>query len=126
MEAEDIKKSSKGGRPPKTIKRNHFIGVKCSLIEKKMIEAYAKNVGLTLSEYLRETGLKGHADRKIKALPKEVLSFTGTLNHMAANLNQLAKKRNQFDVLDAIERADLNILSASIKKLAEQIKLNIP
>ncbi|MES1221937.1 MAG: mobilization protein [Bacteroidota bacterium] len=123
MEEVQSKKRNKGGRPPKTIKRNHFIGVKCSAIEKKLIETCAKNIGLTLSEYLRDAGLKGQADRKIKALPKEVLSFTGTLNHMAANLNQLAKKRNQFDVLDAIERADLNILSASIKKLAEQIKL---
>lgn len=122
MNAIQTENKGKGGRPPKPVKQNQYIGVKCSLIEKKMIQQKAKTVGLTVSEYLREMGLKGQADRKIKVLPKEVLLFTATLNHMAANMNQVAKKRNQHDELSVIERADLTVLSNDIKRLAVDIK----
>ena len=82
----------------------------------------AKRDGLTLSEYLRQTGLNRKEARKTTALPKEVLQFTGTLNHMAANLNQLARKRNQFGELNTIERLNLEKLSDQIKQLASAIK----
>jgi len=113
---------NKGGRPKKLIKQKEFIGVKCSLIEKIMLKQKAKTVGLSLSEYLRQTGLNGQAVSKTKAFPKEILHFTGTLNHLAANLNQVAKKRNGIDELNALERADLNVLSGQVKQLAIDIK----
>lgn len=113
---------NKGGRPKKTIKQREFIGVKCSLVEKILLRQKAKTVGLSLSEYMRQTGLNGQAVRCVKAFPKEILQFTGTLNHLAANLNQVAKKRNQMDELNALERADLNMLSAQVKQLAMDIK----
>ena len=113
---------NKGGWPKKNIKQDAFIGVKCSLVEKTVLRQKAKAVGLSLSEFLREAGLKGQSVSKIKALPKEVLLFTGTLNHLAANLNQVAKKRNRMDVLNALERADLNELSMQVKQLAIDIK----
>jgi hypothetical protein len=115
-------RKNKGGRPKKAIKQNHFIGVKCSLVEKTILRQKAKAAGLTLSEFLRESGLKGQAVRKIKALPKEVLQLAGTLNHLAANLNQVAKKRNRMDELNALERADLQELSGKVKQLAVDIK----
>ena len=113
---------NKGGRPKKAIKQKEFIGVKCSLIEKIMLKQKAKIVGVTLSEYLRQTGLNGQAVSKTKAFPKEILHFTGTLNHLAANLNQVAKKRNGIDELNALERAELNLLSEQVKQLAIDIK----
>jgi len=121
----EVKKQAvknKGGRPKKNIKQDAFIGVKCSLVEKTVLRQKAKALGLSLSEFLREAGLKGQAVSKMKALPKEVLFFTGTLNHLAANLNQVAKKRNRMDVLNALERADLNELSVRVKQLAIDIK----
>ena len=83
-----------------------------------MLEQKAKIVGVSLSEYLRQTGLNGQAVSKIKAFPKEILHFTGTLNHLAANLNQLAKKRNGIDELNALERANLNMLSEPLHLLS--------
>src|SRR5450432_648003 len=111
-----------GGRPPKAIKSNHFIGVKCSLIEKTLLKQMAKRDGNTLSEYLRKAGLNRKEPRKLTVLPKEVLQFKGTLNHMAANLNQLARKRNQFGELNTIERLNLEKLSDQIKQLVSAIK----
>ncbi len=92
--AKETKSLRKGGRPKKGIKRDQLLAVKCTLIERKVIEAKAKSVLLSVSEYLRNQGLSGKVDRLQKVLPKEVLAVTATLNHMAANLNQIAKKRN--------------------------------
>ena len=87
-----------------------------------MLQEEAKTLGLTLSEYLRGSGLKGQAVRKIKALPQEVLQLTGTLNHLAANLNQIAKKRNGIEQLDVLERASLEVQFRDLKRLVEGIK----
>jgi hypothetical protein len=48
--------------------------------------------------------------------------MTGTINHMAANLNQIAKKRNSGEELNALERANLKVLSGELKGTAVQIK----
>jgi hypothetical protein len=122
METVAVRIKNKGGRPVKAVKQDHFIGVKCSLDEKVLLQQKAKILGISLSEYLRESGLKGQADRKVKALPEEVLQLTGTLNHLAANLNQIAKKRNGIEQLDALERAGLEVQSRDLKRLAEAIK----
>lgn len=113
---------NKGGRPPKAVKRNKLLGVKCTLVEKRTIEAKARYSGVSVSEYLRNLGLSSKIDMRKIRMPKEILQFTGTLNHLAANLNQIAKKRNQLDELNALERAQLNQLSLSVKKLAVDIK----
>ncbi len=112
----------KGGRPTKKIKKDQLLGVRCSLIERKVIEYKAGISNVSVSEYLRKLGLSGKIDMKIKALSKEILQFKGTLNHIAANLNQVAKKRNINDELNALERAGLEQLSKEIKQLANDIK----
>lgn len=112
----------KGGRPKKAICRDQQLAVMCTLAERKIIEEKAKAASISNSEFLRSIGLKGQADKRIKVLPKEILLFTATLNHLAANINQVAKKRNSFDELNAIERAELNLLSEQIKQLAKDIK----
>ena len=83
METIAVRIKNKGGRPSKEVKQDHFIGVKCTLIEKTLLQERAKILGLSLSEYLRESGLKGQAVSMIKVLPIEVLQLTGTLNHLA-------------------------------------------
>jgi hypothetical protein len=122
MEQQNEAKKNTGGRPKKAIKRDQLMAIKCTLYERNIIESKAKKVNLTVSEYLREIGLKAKIDYRNKALPKEILSFTGVLNHMAANLNQIAKKRNSNDELSPLERAELKVQSGQVKDLAVQIK----
>src|SRR5262249_11811336 len=93
--------------PKKTVKMDQLLGVKCTLIERKAIEARANSVGLSVSEYLRKMGLTGKIDRSERVFPKEVLQYRGTLNHAAPNINQIAHKRNRGDELNALERAEL-------------------
>lgn len=122
MEEQNGNKKNGGGRPKKEVKRDQLMAIKCTLYERKIIEAKAKKSNLTVSEYLREIGLTAKIDYRNKALPKEILSFTGVLNHMAANLNQIAKKRNSNDELSPLERAELKVQSGHVKDLAVQIK----
>ena len=89
---------------------------------KKIIENKAKLSNISISQFLRELALQGQVDRKIKALPKEVLLFTATLNHLAANMNQVAYKRPRGDELNAIERATLQQEATAIRQLAKDIK----
>jgi hypothetical protein len=86
--------NSKGGRPKKTVKRNYALTVKCNIIERKVIERKAKNAGLTVSEYLRDSGLNGKIGRRKNMIPPEILEYKGTLNHLAANFNQVTRKIN--------------------------------
>jgi hypothetical protein len=122
METTITIKNNKGGRPLKADKRSHQLAVMCTTDERKQIEAKAMAANTSVSEFLRKIALLGQVDRKIKVLPQEILLFTATLNHLAANMNQIAKKRNQNDELNAIERASLDNLSLQIKKLATDIK----
>ncbi len=114
--------NKKGGRPKKAVTKNQQLAVMCTLSERKLIEEKADAANMSKSEYLRTTGISGKIDIKIKALPKEVLFFKATLNHLAANMNQIAHKRNCNDELNAIERAELNFLSQEVKQLVNDIK----
>ena len=122
MEAMHTKSINRGGRPPKKIKRDQHVAVKCSLLERKIMERKARSIHLTLSEYLRDLGLKGEVNLRIKTLPKEVLVLRAELHHLASNLNQIEHRRNRGDVLSPLERINLNRLAEEIRSLAGQIK----
>jgi hypothetical protein len=94
---------NKGGRPKVSLKRSNHLTVMCTIMEKKIIQMNARKAGTNISVFLRTLGLNERV--KVKTLPKEVLQLTGTLNHVAANLNQIARKRNGVDELDAMDRA---------------------
>jgi len=89
-------------------------------MEKKIIQMNARKAGTNISVFLRTLGLNERV--KVKTLPKEVLQLTGTLNHVAANLNQIARKRNGVDELDAMDRALLNQEVRSLQGLVKAVK----
>lgn len=113
---------NKGGRPKKAVKKDQLLNMKCALFERKIIESKAKLANLSVSEYLREMAMSGKIDRREKRFPKAVLQLTGTINHLAANLNQIAKKRNGIEELSEQERDRLKTQSDELKQLAEAIK----
>ena len=122
MEPQENRMSSKGGRPKKTVKRNYALTVKCNIIERKVIIRKAKDAGLTVSEYLRYSGLTGKIDRQKKTVPPEILEYKGTLNHIAANFNQVTRKINCNQLL---LEGDVSILFKApieIKKHIENVE----
>jgi hypothetical protein len=116
-------KKNKGGRPTKLTKRLKTLSVKSTFFEAKQIEIKAKKAGLSLSEYLRELGLNAIIKVRVKTLPKEVLLICATLNHIAANLNQLARKRNSFDELSVLDRTRLQQLCEDLQQLVKDVKV---
>lgn len=117
---EELRQKHKGGRPKKKVKRNEQIAVMCNTVERKLIEIKAAKANLTKSEFLRLMGLEGKVF--VKEYPKEVLKFIGVMNHIAANLNSISKKRNYNEVLNENERVQLHELSINIQQLIEQIR----
>ena len=122
METTEAVKKNKGGRPPKADKRSQQLAVMCTAGERKQIEEKAKMANVSISEFLRTLALQGQIGRKIRQVPREILLFTATLNHLAANMNQVARQTNQNIALGPAQRVELIVLTGAIKKLAADIK----
>lgn len=112
-------KKNKGGRPRQEITRDERISVRCSLLEKKIIESKAQKANLTKSEFLRESGL--NIKLNIKTIPKEILQYRAEMNHLAANINQLAKMANINNYLDSMDVIDMKELIYDLKQIAENL-----
>lgn len=113
---------NKGGRPKKSVKRSFRLRVACTALELEIIEDKAKQVQLTISEFLREAAVSSQIVARQKTLPKEILDLTGNLNHLAANINSLAYKNNAAQIFNAFERSELRQLAGQVKQLAQDIK----
>lgn len=126
MQTELPKKNSKGGRPKVEVKRDQQLAVMCTLEERNLIEQKAKATNNPVSVWLRSLALQGQTGRIKKSIPKEVLLFTATLSHLAANINQLTKKHNQYDLFSDAEIHQLQQLITEVKQLATAIKNSLP
>jgi hypothetical protein len=122
MQAQKKQTASKGGRPKKAVKKIHALTVKCNIIERKVIERKAKDAGLTISEYLRDLGLAGKIDRQKKIVPLEILEYKGTLNHLAANFNQVTRKINCNQLLLEGDVSVLFQVPIEIKRHIENVE----
>ena len=124
MEAETTNQKSrnKGGRPQKKDKRDQQLAVMCTREERQQIEQKAKQYNLPVSVWLRTVALQGQTGSLKKVFPRELLLFTATLNHIAANINQLTKKHNQYQLFSAAEITQLQDLITALKQLAAEIK----
>ena len=116
---------SKGGRPVKAIKRKITLTIKCTAQEAIYIKTQAKQGGITVSEYLRTIGVSGKIVMHIKTIDPQVLKFTAAINHDGALLNQIAKKRNSNDELNAFERAELMMLTGRLKMIVSEIEKHL-
>ena len=89
----------KGGRPAKIIKRKLVIGVRLTPDEHFIIKQKAGKAGISISRFLRETGLRGEVKERLSEEDRQiVLHIIG----MSNNLNQLAKLAHQQGLLSVI------------------------
>jgi hypothetical protein len=93
----------------------------CTAIERTYILSRARQSGLSLSAFMRRIALQGFIE-KDKALPSEVLAFMGQLQHMSGQLEVISRKRLDDEDLNAIDRAELAAVKATIEGLVKQIK----
>jgi hypothetical protein len=113
----------KPGRPKVAFKRDIQLAVMVTPQERIILENRAKETNYCLSIFLREMGLNGAIH--VKAINKDILKAMVTLSNTGSLLNQIAKKRNSFHDLDAIERATLNVLASDIAKLVDEIRATL-
>jgi hypothetical protein len=95
MKTNETTRRNKGGRPRKANKKTQVISMKCTSEQQGIIQDKARMARLSVSEYLVTIALNGKVDKTERALPKEVLSLIGTIHHIAANVNQIARNANR-------------------------------
>jgi len=84
---------NKGGRPRKLAgeKMNYKVTVKMSTVEYYTLKGKAKEAGVSLSEFVRNSVMKTLV---VQRLTPEIHAELRKLTGMANNLNQIARKAN--------------------------------
>lgn len=125
MEGKSEERKRSGGRPKKQVKRDQLLGVKCTLLERTTIEQKARSLALTVSDFLRTLALTRTGDpAPKKVLSKELLQRIGMLNHIAANINQIARRHNRGDALSLMDRQWLFGLESEIKEISYNLSIH--
>jgi len=122
MERSEERQARKAGRPKKQLPLSEQLAVMCTKTDRAVIQAKAKQSGRCVSAYLRELGLSGKVEIKMQTIPKEILLLKGMLSHAAANLNQIAKKKNSDEPFNALDRAEASLVLQQTKELIKQIE----
>lgn len=117
---------NKGGRPRAMQKRDQQLAVMCTREERNLIEQKAGASNLPVSAWLRTVALQRQTSSPKRIIPREILLFSATLNHTAANINQLTKKHNQYQLFSDAEITRLYQLITELKQLAAEIKKSLP
>lgn len=105
----------------KNLFRNELIKVYVTKEEKKKIRSNMQRSGLsTLTNYVRMMALNGRVIKIDFATLKESLaettSYVYELNKIGNNLNQIAHKLNQTDI---VEKQDIEFLVSEFSKMQE-------
>ncbi|MHA4807074.1 plasmid mobilization protein [Flavitalea flava] len=114
----------KSGPPPKAHRLTKKITVWCSPEEKVKIDTLARLANLSTSEFLRKNGLNKIV-RIPRTLPGEVLEFLGELRTTNGLLYRIARKRDNNEVLNVVERAELEELGRQVKEVTDKITHNL-
>jgi hypothetical protein len=112
--------NKKGGRPHAEQKRCIKLSTHCTLLEQSLIQAKAKSVNTSISELLRKMTLEGVII--VKSYPLEILKITTQLNHIAANVNGIAKRVNFNEPLSFDDLNDIRNWPEELMKLSKIIK----
>ena len=111
---------NKGGRPKVQVQRNYKVTIHCTLLEKSIIEGKARSSNQKTSEYSRNMAIQGKLI--IKTYPKEILSITSNLSHIAANIHNISRKLNFNQILSFDEYDEIQKLPEIISSLNTYIK----
>lgn len=106
------RKKTKGGRPPKGIKRNVLMVVRLTPSEKIVIDSRARKAGITPSEWFRKAAKMAQIVPRL--LPAE-LTWLKMLSGLANNLNQLTKLAHTVGLLTLAQQC--RALFAQVEEL---------
>ena len=115
METVQMKRKN-SGRPVKDIKREVRACVRFSNYEYYILKGKARQAGINISEYLRQTAI--HA-KITSRLTTEELHFVRQLAGISNNLNQVAKVFNQQGLFEGMKSFESyrNMIDDILQKL---------
>ncbi|QRR01599.1 plasmid mobilization protein [Dyadobacter sandarakinus] len=95
-------KKSRGGRPPKKVKRSSQLMVRLTETERFLIDSKAKDAGLKPSAWIRQAANKAKVIARLSPGDASVLRM---LAGLANNLNQLMRFANMQGLLHDVTRS---------------------
>lgn len=103
-------------RPTKNIdeKQSEILRFRCTLSEKNSIQKKSSQVGLSLSDYMRQMALDGHI--KVRK-SKHDFELVYELKKLGVNINQQTKKLNATGILPI----ELKRVLPKLEKLLDQL-----
>jgi len=90
-------------------------------IEKRYLEACAKQVGLSVAKYMHTMALEKRLKKPV-TLPPELLAFKGQLYHLCSVLEPFSHRRLDGEEFNALERAEVKQIIQTVGDLVRQIK----
>ncbi|HEY1872556.1 MAG TPA: hypothetical protein VGG71_15945 [Chitinophagaceae bacterium] len=96
---QEIEKERKGGRPKKNIIRDRTTGIRFTKTEYFIIQQKAKEAGLKMTVYIRQSAIKA---KIISRLSMEEKLQVQNLIGQSRNINQIAKACHTEGVLKAL------------------------
>ncbi len=106
-------------------RKDVWISVPCTVLEKKYLEVCARKAGQPVSRYLHGMLLQGYP-KKPKVVPPDVLAAVSQLMQVAALLDPFSRKRLDGENFNALERAEAKDVIRQTQVLVKQIKNLIP
>lgn len=105
----------KAGRPKKQIKKDQRLTLVCTQTERLFISRWAKEKGLTVSDYLRVMALTRNDDTIKPEFSREARPLLVQLNYLIGNLKEMLEKEQ------GIPFTALKL--AGIKSVLQQVSL---
>ena len=111
-------KRKRSGRPLKAIKKEVRACVRFSHHEYFILKEKARQAGVNISEYLRQTAIQA---KVISRLTTEELHFVRQLAGISNNMNQVAKVFNQKGLFEGMKYFETyrNLVDGILQKLRQ-------
>ena len=115
MISEERQVKHKGGRPRKPVNRT-VTSLRLTKAERYIIKSKATKAGLCITAYIRQVAINGKITSRMN---EEERQFVRELVGISNNLNQLAKKAHQWQMLSAVLEFEKyrNIIDDLLEKL---------
>lgn len=103
--------------------KSHTFVVRLDDVQYSIIAGYAKQLGMSMAEYIRHQAVHGKLEIKypiVAALP-ELQKLTDEFSAIGNNLNQIAKYFNMGGLQSKAMREEINACIAEIMKMRETV-----
>lgn len=110
----------KSGRPRKHIKKDQRLTLVCTETERLYILRWAREHGVTVSDYLRKKALSQTGQNTYHELSRDARPLLVKLNYLIGNLKELLEKEQGMP-FSALKLAGINSIVQQVSLLQEDL-----